>query len=107
MDFEVLIPEEPYSEIRLTIDGKVYSVIFKYTDVSGWMFDLLSDDKSVEYVSGVPIRHSVSLLGRYKSQLPFSGDLICIKYTNTKDSLNLTNLGFEKDYRIIYLSEGV
>lgn len=104
MPTRIPVPNTPWSEDTLSLNGVIYTLDFKYNSRdSRWYFTLL-DSNSVVIKHSIKIVEGVSLLQRYKFD-NFSGDMFCMEVRRTDEVVTRHNLGIGKDYELVYFNQ--
>lgn len=97
--------DSSYSEQRVTLGTSSYNIVFKYNSRNeSWYLNLSTSDGQESILEGIKIMPNQSLTSRYL--LPdFEGTLFCIRDKNDPTPLGRNNLGRDKTYRLVWLTE--
>jgi hypothetical protein len=99
----VPVPEISWSDIKLQLGGLEYTFTWSFNGRDlRWRFDLYLGEEPV--ITGVKIVESQSLLERYQLPEFDHGDLYCVRVGASFDDVGRDNLGFGKNYQIVYLT---
>lgn len=101
--FEIRVPDSSDSTQRISIENTLYLFrTYFNTRKKGWNFDLIDVDGNA-VVEGAAIIQNQNLTYRYSNK-QFEGDFVCLKVKSTIEPIKRNNLGFGKDYTILFLS---
>lgn len=111
MALQLPVPEVSYSEINITLSGVNYYFIFrfntrfkKYENDSGtWVFDIYNNNK-VPIIKGIAVVGQGLLLSPLNLDEFAHGDIFVFRANNTELAPTRSNVGIDKDYQLIYLT---
>lgn len=102
--FEIRVPNNKDATQRLSLEGNTYFFRTYFNSrKQGWTFDL-TDSEGNEIVMGVAIAPNQNLTYRYEIGNPLEGDFVCLRLSNTEQPIGRSNLGFNKDYTILFMT---
>ena len=91
-----------YSNNDFILEGVTYNLITYWNHRSGWKMDLYSNTGESLALSR-DVRHNISI---FRGSQVLSGIIACIDTTGgTYAEVSLDNIGVDKRYQILYLSE--
>ena len=94
-----------YSEQRVSLGGNVYTLVFKFNvRNSGWYLSILDSSGTTPYLQGLQIKPNQNLTGRYTDS-GLVGDIWCLRVKAEDSPLSLDNLGKDKVYRLVWVTD--
>ena len=102
----IKIPNSPESTQILSLSGVEYNLRLTFnTADKHWRLDIRDLDSN-EIVSGLKIMPNQNLTWRYKylENMP-AGNIYCIRQKNDFSAVGRDNLGVDKTYTLVYLTE--
>lgn len=96
-------PEQSNTRVRVPLSGVSYSILFYWNKRDeSWRIDIAQDGQD-SFLEGIKLTPNSDLLGDYPLPELLSGRLYVIK-SGSGDSLGRDNLGTDKAYRLIYVT---
>ena len=100
---KIQIPDEASSEIKVALDGRDYTFQYSYSSVSE-CFYLSIFFEGEEIISSLKLIEGVPLLRKYALDNFEHGELVLGKLRSTEASPGRNNVGINKAYELIYIS---
>lgn len=104
MPISIDVPESAWAEQSVILDGFSYTFTYSYNSRNGGLYLTITGEDNEVILANVRLMQNELLLGRYKNPLFAHGDLVCIPYKATQDEVTLGNIGIDKTYELIYLT---
>lgn len=103
MPVKIDCPETAYAGQEISFGGKTYEFTYSLNERDNRVrLDIIHDGEYI--ISGIKIMENQSLLKRY-DLVDFShGDIYCIRFKEDGKGVTLDNLGINKAYELIYLT---
>ncbi len=99
------LPESNYANmtVDVTIDGQAYTLGYTWNERDqGWRFSIALEGTVL--ATGIKMVANESLLSRLLLE-DLEGDIQCLKFTSEDTPITFDNLGPDKAYRLVYLTE--
>tara|TARA_R110002126_G_scaffold34517_8_gene106828 strand:+ start:1007 stop:1366 length:360 start_codon:yes stop_codon:yes gene_type:complete len=98
------IPDSPYSEQNITLDGLTLQLILKYNIInSSWYLDIKTGSGKSEILSGIKVTPNRNLTGRHLVQELSGGDLWCLRSKNDFSPIDRDNFGEGEAYNLLWI----
>jgi hypothetical protein len=100
------IPDSPYSEQNITLDGLLIKLILKYNVISSsWYLDIKSGSGVTNLLSGIKITPNRNLTGRHLIDELSGGSLWCLRTKSDLSPISRGNFGEGKTYGLFWISD--
>lgn len=111
MAVQIPVPDISYSEINITLSGNTYQFVFRFNermkkdenDNGTWIIDIYDTDGN-EVVLGLAVVGTGFLIGSLPVEGFSHGDIYCHKAKETYLRPERNNLGIDKTYQLMYLT---
>ena len=101
---KIVVPEGSETEAKVSLGDVTYTFIYKYNSTSeSYHLDIYLD--TVPVITSVRLCAGALLLRKHALDEFSHGDLMVIKYRETSDPVNRSNLGIGKPYELVYISK--
>lgn len=96
-------PEYAYSEVDVTLGGQSYTIEYTFNDIDeSWRMSLYTGEGEL-IIAGIKIMPNALLLRKHALEEFAHGDIACVRLSpNTRRPPTFENLGFEKEYTLVY-----
>lgn len=111
MAVQIPVPQSSYEEIEISLSGKTYHFVFRFnerlkkdsTDTGTWMIDIYSSTRQ-PLIMGLAVVDQNYLISPVVVEGFDLGDILCYRSRKTELSPGRNNVGFDKEYQLIYLT---
>ena len=99
------VPTVSFANTTTTLNGEAYNLTFRWSEVKNrWKLDIY-DASFNPVLLGITLIEEQDLTGYYSyASKVMDGFLFIAKMTNTTELVGRNNLGLNKDYELVYVS---
>ena len=103
MALRIPVPDTSFAENTFSLGGINYRFVFRFNDRDErWRIDIYINDDPVKL--GIKVMENQLFLSRYRLEDFDHGDIGCFRVLETTEPVGRNNLGIDKAYELIYLT---